>query len=79
MAQICSCSSVIFTSREYDGSTLEIQGADRFHHKYRDVSVISGTGKFRLARGYATLDTAFLDIEKSYVIIIRWNITVFHY
>ena len=35
--------SLVFTNKEYNGSTLEIQGADMFYQKYREVSVISGT------------------------------------
>ena len=33
--------SLVFTNKAYNGSTLEIQGADRFYQKYREVSVIS--------------------------------------
>ncbi|KAF3443450.1 hypothetical protein FNV43_RR13132 [Rhamnella rubrinervis] len=36
--------SLVFTNKEFNGSTLEIQGADRFYQKYREVSVVSGTG-----------------------------------
>ena len=43
--------SLVFTNKEYNGSTLEIQGADKFYQKYREVSVVSGTGIFKLARG----------------------------
>ena len=70
--------SLVFTNKEYNGSTLQIQGADRFLHKYREVSVVSGTGKFRFARGYATLETVYLDIPGSNA-IIRWNVTFLHY
>ncbi|GMY09857.1 dirigent protein 22-like [Fagus crenata] len=69
--------SLVFTNKAYNGSTFEIQGADRFYLKYREVSVVSGTGIFRLARGYATLETVFLDIPNSNA-IVRWNVTVFH-
>ena len=70
--------SLVFTSREYNGSTLEIQGADRDFQKYREVSVVSGTGKFRLARGFAVLETVFLDVPNLNA-VLRWNLTVFHY
>ncbi|XP_010038598.2 dirigent protein 22-like [Eucalyptus grandis] len=53
--------SLVFTNQEFSGSTLEIQGSDWFYNKKREVSVVSGTGKFRLARGYAFLETLFLD------------------
>ncbi|XP_057954014.1 pterocarpan synthase 1-like [Malania oleifera] len=70
--------SIVFTNKQFNGSTLEIQGADRFYFKHREVSVVSGTGMFRLARGYATLETLFIDIPNSNA-LIRWNLTVFHY
>ena len=70
--------SFVFSNKEYNGSTLEIQGADRVFQKYREVSVVSGTGFFRFAHSYATLETDFLDIPNSNA-IIRWNVTVFHY
>ncbi|KAF8380560.1 hypothetical protein HHK36_028048 [Tetracentron sinense] len=43
--------SLIFTNKDYNGSTLEIQGADRFLLKYREVSIVSGTRMFCFARG----------------------------
>ena len=52
MALTCSyLMSLVFTNKEYNSSTLEIQGVDRFYQKYREVSVVLGTGIFRLARG----------------------------
>ena len=70
--------SVWFTNKEYNGSTLEIQGSDRLLQKYREVSVVSGTGKFRFARGFAVLETVYLDLVDLYG-IIRWNVTLLHY
>ncbi|WJZ99337.1 hypothetical protein VitviT2T_017788 [Vitis vinifera] len=70
--------SVVFTNKQYNGSSLEIQGADRFFNKYREVSVVSGTGMFRLARGYAILETVYLDLPVSNA-IIRWNVTFFQF
>ncbi|KAF7851054.1 hypothetical protein BT93_L4677 [Corymbia citriodora subsp. variegata] len=70
--------SLVFTNQEFNGSTLEIQGSDPAKNKYREVSVVSGTGKFRFARGYAILETLFLDLVK-FNAIIRWNVTVYHY
>uniref|UniRef100_A0A7N0TVZ0 Dirigent protein n=1 Tax=Kalanchoe fedtschenkoi TaxID=63787 RepID=A0A7N0TVZ0_KALFE len=70
--------SFLFTNKAYNGSTIEIQGADRLLQPTREVSVVSGTGKFRLARGWASIETVFLDIPQSNA-ILRWNLTVFHY
>ncbi|KAM7498314.1 hypothetical protein LguiA_022728 [Lonicera macranthoides] len=43
--------SIVFTSKEYKGSTLQIQGADRQFESPRESAVVGGTGKFRFARG----------------------------
>ncbi|KAG9447597.1 hypothetical protein H6P81_013725 [Aristolochia fimbriata] len=70
--------SAVFTNEKYNGSTLEIQGADRFFLKRREVSVVSGTGYFRFARGFAILETAYLDLPTLNA-IIKFNVTVLHY
>lgn len=70
--------SFIFTNKRWNGSTLEIQGADRFYQKYREVSVVSGTGTFRLARGWVVIETVYLDSPGSNA-ILRCNATVLHY
>ncbi|KAK6919343.1 Dirigent protein [Dillenia turbinata] len=70
--------SFVFTSKEYNGSTLEIQGSDRLFEKYREVSIVSGTGKFRLARGFIMMETIFLDIKANNA-IIRVNATILRY
>ncbi|XP_077252028.1 dirigent protein 11-like [Tasmannia lanceolata] len=69
---------VVFTNEKYNGSTLEIQGSDRFMLKQREVSVVSGTGVFRFARGYAILETVKLDLGQLNA-VIKFNVTVLHY
>lgn len=70
--------SIVFTNEEYKGSTLEVQGSSAQFEKIREVTVVSGTGKFRFARGYATLETVHLDTSIFYS-VIECNITVVHY
>ncbi|XP_009596486.1 dirigent protein 22 [Nicotiana tabacum] len=70
--------SIIFTIEEYKGSTLEIQGASPQFERVREVAVVGGTGKFRLARGYATFETIHFDLAVHYV-VIQCNVTVLHY
>ncbi|XP_062009396.1 pterocarpan synthase 1-like [Rosa rugosa] len=70
--------SIVFTNKKYNGSTIEIQGNSKQFEPVREVAVVSGTGKFRFARGYATLETYFVDQPRGYS-VIRCNITVQHY
>ncbi|CAK9157984.1 unnamed protein product [Ilex paraguariensis] len=61
--------SIVFTNKEYNGSTLEIQGSSRQFEKVREVAVVAGTGKFRYARGFATFETVYLDMTIAYAVI----------
>ncbi|PON62212.1 Disease resistance response protein [Trema orientale] len=67
--------SIVFTNREYGGSTLELQGVSRQNERYREVSVVSGTGTFRFARGFAIFETIYYERTISYS-IIRCTITL---
>ncbi|XP_059450794.1 dirigent protein 2-like [Corylus avellana] len=69
--------SIVFTNKEYSGSTLEIQGVSKQFEVVREVSVVAGTGKFRFARGYATFETYSYHVATHAV--IRCNVTVQHY
>ncbi|XP_058103636.1 dirigent protein 1-like [Magnolia sinica] len=68
--------SIIFTNKKYNGSTLEIQGTERWTLKQREVSVVSGTGVFRFARGYANLETTYSSGLNA---IGKFNATLLHY
>lgn len=68
--------SIIFTNAKYNGSTLEIQGADRFSLNRREVSVVSGTGEFRFVRGYAVMSTVFF---RNLNAVVQCNVTLRHY
>ncbi|KAK4493089.1 hypothetical protein RD792_018076 [Penstemon davidsonii] len=70
--------SIVFTNEEYKGSTLEIQGSSAQFERVREVAVVGGTGKFRLARGYATFETVHYDAELRYA-VIECNLVVLHY
>ncbi|XP_020234226.1 dirigent protein 23 [Cajanus cajan] len=67
--------SIVFTNSQYSGSSLEIQGVSRQRESYKELSVLSGTGKFRFARGYAALQTAFYDPPTTHS-VIRLTLTI---
>jgi len=70
--------SVIFTSGEFKGSSLEIQGSDLFTMKEREFGVVSGTGYFRFVKGYGIMETQFMDIATLRA-TLKLNVTVKHY
>ncbi|CAK9157987.1 unnamed protein product [Ilex paraguariensis] len=70
--------SIVFITKESNGSTIQIQGATNQYVKVRELAVVGGTGQFRYARGFATFETAYLDMESAYA-VIQCNITMFHF
>ncbi|KAL5573367.1 hypothetical protein UlMin_022964 [Ulmus minor] len=70
--------SIVFTNKEYNRSTIELQGVYEQFVPVTELSVVSGTRKFRFARGFAQFGTYFLDTTTAFT--ITWcNITMFHY
>jgi len=61
--------SVVFTNLQYNGSSIEVEGVGRQREKFREVFVVSGTGKFRFVKGYAVFETACFDAKTSHSII----------
>ncbi|XP_058733269.1 pterocarpan synthase 1-like [Vicia villosa] len=49
--------SLVFNSAQYTSSTLEIQGTSCQRDNLRELGVVSGTGRFRFARGFAVFET----------------------
>ncbi|XP_058108839.1 dirigent protein 11-like [Magnolia sinica] len=70
--------TIVFTDGDYKGSTLQIQGLEPLLLQRREVSVVSGTGMFRFAMGYAILESAFLDLANLNA-VVKMIVTVRHY
>ncbi|XVE51984.1 hypothetical protein DITRI_Ditri02bG0083500 [Diplodiscus trichospermus] len=70
--------SLVFTSEAYNGSTIQVLGNSNQFKGVREYSVVSGTGKFRYARGYVTVETFSFDNATSYA-LLRVNVSVHHY
>ncbi|KAK7312705.1 hypothetical protein VNO77_36777 [Canavalia gladiata] len=70
--------SIVFNDLEYRGSTLELQGLSRQRENYKEISVVSGTGRFRFVRGFAVLQTALYDAETAQS-IVRLTLTLRQY
>ncbi|KAJ3675518.1 hypothetical protein LUZ60_004560 [Juncus effusus] len=49
--------NIVFTTAEYNGSTLAILGRDEVALPVREMSVVGGSGAFRMASGYVFIKT----------------------
>jgi hypothetical protein len=67
--------SIVFNNVQYSSSTLEIQGTSRQRENLRELSVVSGTGRFRFARGYVVFETVSYDAQNNQS-IIRLSVTL---
>ncbi|XP_019155396.1 PREDICTED: dirigent protein 22-like [Ipomoea nil] len=52
-----------FVEGKYNGSTFTVAGRNPVFNKVREMSVIGGSGLFRLARGYVQVRTHWYDPE----------------
>ncbi|XP_048336984.1 dirigent protein 22-like [Ziziphus jujuba] len=68
----------VFTSGNYNGSSLTILGHNPVLHQLREMPIVGGTGVFRLARGFAMAKTFSLN-TKSGDAIVEYNVTALHY
>ncbi|XP_022736532.1 dirigent protein 22-like [Durio zibethinus] len=65
-----------FTSGPYNGSTFSVLGRNPVMNKVREIPVVGGTGKFRLARGYCLARTYSM---KEMDAVIGYNVTLLHH
>ncbi|KAL0386893.1 UNVERIFIED_CONTAM: Dirigent protein 21 [Sesamum radiatum] len=69
---------IVFTNGKYNGSTLTVLGRNPFLREYRELSIVGGSGVFRLARGTAVLNTVTYN-STSGDAVVEYNVTVLHY
>ncbi|XP_059069521.1 dirigent protein 23-like [Cryptomeria japonica] len=76
--QLLMAVTYVFQSGEFNGSTLAVVGHNAVFNKVREMPIVGGSGKFRLARGYALAHTYSFDLTTGNA-IVHYNATVLHY
>ncbi|KAM0946945.1 putative dirigent protein [Dioscorea sansibarensis] len=67
-----------FTSGEFNGSSISALSRNPVLDVDRELAIVGGRGKFRMARGFANLHTSYINATSG-VVIVEYNVTVFHY
>ncbi|KAK8481047.1 hypothetical protein V6N13_035969 [Hibiscus sabdariffa] len=65
-----------FTAGPYNGSTFSVLGRNPVMKEEREMPIVGGTGKFRLARGYCLARTHSMNGMNA---VIGYNVTLLHY
>ncbi|KAL4351471.1 hypothetical protein GQ457_06G001900 [Hibiscus cannabinus] len=67
-----------FTKGEFDGSSISMFSRNLITETKRELAVVGGRGKFRMAKGFAQLKTYFRNstLRNS---IVEYKVTVIHY
>ena len=60
-AVLMMCVNLLLTTGDYNGSTIAVIGRDDTAATVRELSVVGGTGKFRMATGYVLWKTASMN------------------
>ncbi|XVE93799.1 hypothetical protein REPUB_Repub01dG0226100 [Reevesia pubescens] len=67
-----------FTKGEFNGSSISVFSRNPIVETERELAVVGGRGKFRMAKGFAQLKTYFLNVTNGYA-IVEYNVTVIHH
>ncbi|XAR71056.1 hypothetical protein NMG60_11028144 [Bertholletia excelsa] len=70
--------NLVFTEGKHKGSTLALLGRNVIFHQYREMSIVGGTGVFRLARGIATAKT-YSYSPNSNGAVVEYHVIALHY
>lgn len=65
-----------FTEGDLNDSSISVFSRNLAAETERELSVIGGRGKFKLAEGYALLKTIFTSNTS---LVVEYNVTVIHY
>ncbi|KAL8248400.1 hypothetical protein R6Q59_005268 [Mikania micrantha] len=65
-----------FTSGKFNGSSISVVCRDPLV-LVKEVAVVGGRGKFRMAKGFVLIDAIFFN-STSGDAILEWHVTIFH-
>ncbi|KAH7833060.1 hypothetical protein Vadar_002759 [Vaccinium darrowii] len=65
-----------FTDGIYNGSSFSVLGLNQAMHQVREMAIVGGTGLFRMARGYASAKTYYMNPLTGNA-IVGYNVTLF--
>ncbi|CAJ2633725.1 unnamed protein product [Trifolium pratense] len=67
-----------FTSGKLNGSSFSVLSRNPVREPTRELAVVGGRGKFRMATGFALIRAHFLNVTTGDG-IIEYNVTIFHH
>lgn len=67
-----------FTTGKFKGSSISVFSRNPVSEPIRELAVVGGRGKFRLARGFVHVKSHFFDFKNGDA-ILEYNVTVLHY
>ncbi|KAK6253821.1 hypothetical protein QUC31_015541 [Theobroma cacao] len=67
-----------FTKGEFNGSSISIFSRNPITQTERELAVVGGRGKFRMATGFAKLKTYFVNFTSGDA-IVEYKVTVIHH
>ncbi|KAJ7967191.1 Dirigent protein [Quillaja saponaria] len=67
-----------FTIGKFNGSSIIVFSRNPVTESPRELAVVGGRGKFKMARGFAEVKTHYLNVTNGDA-ILDYKVTVFHY
>lgn len=67
-----------FTKGEFKGSSFSVFSRNPITEKERELAVVGGRGKFRMATGFAKLKTYFVNSTSGNA-IVEYKVTLIHH
>ncbi|XVF45492.1 hypothetical protein PTKIN_Ptkin02bG0211000 [Pterospermum kingtungense] len=76
---IVMCVDFLFTVDKFNGSSFSLFSRNPVTEgDNREVAIVGGRGKFRMARGFANIKTSYFDATTGDA-ILEYNVTLYHY